>query len=131
MTVCSKAGISVVIGLLFLTSCVCVFRLWYMICSAIHGVTFRRRADDGPSLNAGLVALYFKGIPTSIAKEPYIYVIFQGGGGGGGPPVPPLDPHMKSHIFSGIIHDSHMIWRRYKELNTVFTSYTRSYTTVL
>ena len=33
---------------------------------------------------------------TSIAKEPYIFVIFQGGGGGGsGPPVPPLDPHMQ------------------------------------
>ena len=32
---------------------------------------------------------------TSIAKEPYIFVIFQGGGGGFGPPVPPLDPHMQ------------------------------------
>ena len=36
----------------------------------------------------------FQGIPTSIAKEPYIFDIFQGGGGGSGSPVPPLDPHM-------------------------------------
>ena len=52
MTVCSNAVISVVIGLLFLTSCVCVsasacvcvcvcvFRLWYIFCSVILGVTF-------------------------------------------------------------------------------------------
>ena len=25
----------------------------------------------------------FQGIPTSIAKEPYIFIIFQGGGGSG------------------------------------------------
>ena len=42
---------------------------------------FRWRADDDPTLNAGLVALCFKGIRTSIAKEPYIFVIFQGRGG--------------------------------------------------
>ena len=30
-------------------------------------------------------------IRTSIAKEPYIFVIFQGGSG---PLSPPLDPHM-------------------------------------
>ena len=36
----------------------------------------------------------FKGIRTSTAKEPYIFVIFQGGSG---PPVPPLDPHMKAY----------------------------------
>ena len=36
---------------------------------------------------------YFTGIRASIAKEPYIFVFFQGGGGFG-PPVPPLDPHM-------------------------------------
>ena len=27
---------------------------------------------------------YLKGIRANIAKEPYIFVIFQGGGGGGG-----------------------------------------------
>ena len=32
-----------------------------------------------PTLNAGLVAVIFQGIRTSIAKEPYIFVIFQGG----------------------------------------------------
>ena len=42
--------------------------------------------------------MIFQGIQTSIAKKPYIFVIFQGGGGGGGggqdPLSPPLDPHM-------------------------------------
>ena len=32
--------------------------------------------------------------PVLLRKEPYIFVIFQGGGGSG-PPVPPLDPHMQ------------------------------------
>ena len=56
-------------------------------------MAFHWRADDGPTLNAGLVAAIFQGIRTSIARKPYIFVIFQGGGGFG-PPVPPLDPHM-------------------------------------
>ena len=40
--------------------------------------------------------MIFKGIQTSIAKKPYIFVIFQVGGGGGGPdPLSSaLDPHM-------------------------------------
>ena len=44
----------------------------------------------------------FQGIRTSIAKEPYSFVIFQGGGGGGGGRVgcpdilfPSLDPRMR------------------------------------
>ena len=41
-------------------------------------MAFRWLADDVPTLNAGLVALDFKGIRTSIAKELYIFVIFQG-----------------------------------------------------
>ena len=52
-------------------------------------MAFGWRAEDGPTLNAGLV---FQGTQTSIAiKKPYIFVIFQGGGRSG-PPVPPLDP---------------------------------------
>ena len=39
---------------------------------------FRWRADDGQTLNAGLVVCDFQGIRTNIAKEPYIFVIFQG-----------------------------------------------------
>ena len=35
--------------------------------------------------------MIFQGIRTSIAKEPYIFVIFQGGPN---PLSPPLDPHM-------------------------------------
>ena len=50
-------------------------------------MAFRWRADDGPILNAGLVAMYFfRG-----SKKPYIFVIFQEGSG---PPAPPLDPPM-------------------------------------
>ena len=39
-------------------------------------------ADDGPTLNAGLEAqdVIFQGVRTSIAKKPYIFVVFQGGG---------------------------------------------------
>ena len=33
---------------------------------------FRWRADDGQTLNTGLVAVIFQGIRTSIAKKPYI-----------------------------------------------------------
>ena len=57
-------------------------------------MAFRCRADDGPPLDADLVAAIFQGIRTNIARKPYIYVIFQGGGGGVRTPVPPLDPHM-------------------------------------
>ena len=53
-------------------------------------MAFRRRADDGQTLNAGLVVCDFQGIRTSIPKKPYIFVIFQGGGGGVRTPVPPL-----------------------------------------
>ena len=56
---------------------------------------FRWHADDGPTLNAGLVAEIFQG--TCIARKPNIFVIFQGGGSG--LPVPPLDPHMTPHYF--------------------------------
>ena len=41
-----------------------------------HLIVFRWHGDDGLTLNAGLVAL---GIRTSIAKKPYIFVIFQRG----------------------------------------------------
>ena len=54
---------------------------------------FRWRADDS-NMECWLGSfLIFQGISTSIAKEPYIFVIFQGRGGGG-PLAPPLDPHM-------------------------------------
>ena len=58
-------------------------------------VAFRWRAYDGPTLNAGLV---LQGIRTSIAKKPYIFVIFQcvGRGPDPCPPPPHLDPPMKT-----------------------------------
>ena len=61
-------------------------------------MAFRWHADDGPTLNAGLVAANCQGIRTCIARKPYIFVIFQGGGSRPPvpppPPTPPLDPHM-------------------------------------
>ena len=54
-------------------------------------MAFRWRADDGPTLNAGLVAAIFQEIRTCIARKPCIFVIFQEG------PDPlslPLDPHI-------------------------------------
>ena len=45
------------------------------------------RVDDGPTLNADLVAVIFEGIRTSIAKKPYIFCDFSGWGGGSKPPV--------------------------------------------
>ena len=51
-------------------------------------MAFRWRADDGHTLNAGFVTLwFFHVIRNSIAKKPYIIVIFQWGSG---PPVSPF-----------------------------------------
>ena len=54
-------------------------------------MAFRWRADDGPTLNAGLVAAIFQGIRTCIGRKPYIFEIFQGGPD---PLFPPLDLHI-------------------------------------
>ena len=58
-------------------------------------MTFRWWAGNGLSLNAGLAALCFYGIRTSIAKKPYIFVIFQGEPD---PLPPPLDPPMLTKV---------------------------------
>ena len=61
----------------------------------------RHLNDDGPTIQI------FQGILTSIAQEPYIFVIFQGGGSGPVPP-PPLDPHMTSSTNSNwSMHPAH------------------------
>ena len=58
-------------------------------------MAFCWRANDGPTLNAGLVAaIFFQGIQTSIAKKPNNFEIFQGGWGPD-PLSPPLDLHMQ------------------------------------
>ena len=69
--------------------------------SETHLMAFRWGADDGPTLNDGFGSFeIFQGVPTSIAKKPYIFVKFQGVGGGVGvrPPCPPLDPHMRAQL---------------------------------
>ena len=57
-------------------------------------MAFRWRVDDGPTLNAGLVALwFFKGSGPVLLRDPLFLRFFRGRGSG--PPVPPLDPHMQ------------------------------------
>ena len=54
-------------------------------------MVFRWRADDDPTLNAGLVALrFFRGSGPLLLENP----IFCDFSGGARPPCPPLDPHM-------------------------------------
>ena len=43
-------------------------------------IAFRWQADGGQTLNAGLVAVLFQGIRTSIAKEPCSFAIYPGEG---------------------------------------------------
>ena len=61
-------------------------------------MAFRWRADDGPTLNSGLVALrFFRGSGPVLLRNPFFLRFFSVcvcGGGGSGPPVPPLDPRM-------------------------------------
>ena len=60
-------------------------------------MAFRWRAYDGQTLNAGLVAVIFYGIWTSIAKKPYIFVIFQSVGG----VRTPCPPSGSAHVQNG------------------------------
>ena len=51
-------------------------------------MAFRWRADDGPTLNAGLVhvaLLFFNGSGPVLLNKPYIFCNFSGGSG---PPAP-------------------------------------------
>ena len=76
--------------------------------------TCRWRADDGPTLNAGLV---LHGIRTSIAKKPYIFFLFFQGGGG--PDSLPLCNHacfkcilLINQIFAQDSSLSALVWVR-------------------
>ena len=54
-----------------------------------HLMEFCLRADDGPTLNAGLVAIcFFQGIQIRIAKKPYMFCDFSRGEGRVRTPVP-------------------------------------------
>ena len=63
-------------------------------------MVFCWHADDGPTLNAGLVAAIFQGIRTCIARKPYIFVIFQRGAPDPLSPPPPLPPPLDLHMLS-------------------------------
>ena len=66
-------------------------------------MAFRWRVDNGPTLNVDNFVI-LRWIWTSIAKEPYRYVICSGEGVGGGsseaPAPPTLNPLM--HLCTGI-----------------------------
>ena len=59
-------------------------------------MAFRWCADDGPTLNDGLVALCFSGDLDQYCKETLYFCEFSGGLGVAlGLPVTPLDPPMQ------------------------------------
>ena len=63
-------------------------------------MAFRWRADDGLTLNAGLVALwFFRGSGPILQRVPIFLYFFRGGGPDSLPP-PPLDPHMIHNLYS-------------------------------
>ena len=64
-------------------------------------MAFRWRADDGPKLNAGLVALwFFSGSGPVLLRNPTFLWFFRGVSD---PLSPPLDPHMACMI-KGWLH---------------------------
>ena len=56
--------------------------------SARQRNTFRWRADNGPTLNAGLVACDFSGDLDQYCFKTLFFMIFKGGGGGPDPLSP-------------------------------------------
>ena len=59
-------------------------------------MAFRWRSNDGPTLNAGLVALLVIRESKPVFLRKHIFVIFRGGGGVSTAPVPSQDPRMGS-----------------------------------
>ena len=68
-------------------------------------MAFRWRADDGPTLNAGLVALVsfviFQVIRTSFARKSYIFNFFQGGVS-----ISPVHPSGSAYATAFLIFDA-------------------------
>ena len=74
-------------------------------------MAFRWRADYGPILTAGVVALRFQGDPDQdFQKKKTIFVMFQGGGVR--TPCPPLDPRMDSATRRMYYMKNMQFWRR-------------------
>ena len=67
-------------------------------------MAFRWHADDGPTLNAGLVAFYFSGLRIRIFVKSYNFMIYGGGGGEGAKPHVP--PSGSAHIHADISSDA-------------------------
>ena len=80
-------------------------------------MAFRWRADDGPTLSAGLVVW----IRSSIAKKSYIFVIFQGGGGS---PTPCPTLRIRAWDRTMYTYTENPFYRAYRLLyNTLRTFY--------
>ena len=80
-------------------------------------MAFRWRADGGPTLNPGLVALWFyRGSGPVLLRNP-IFCDFSWGGGSG--PLPPPPPHLdlrmydmgtqKNHLFEMVLLSTKII----------------------
>ena len=71
-------------------------------------MAFRWRDDDGPTLNAGLAALwFFRGSGPVLLRNPIFLWFFRGEVRTPCPPPPPLDPHMtyiSFNISDPVIH---------------------------
>ena len=67
-------------------------------------MAFRWRADEGSTLNAGLVALgFFRGSGPILLRKPIALGFFRGWGGGGGADIPV--PSVSVHMFECFILD--------------------------
>ena len=77
-----------------------------MIQIPLNGPPAKRRFACGPMMFQHVGSFWdFKVIRTSVAKEPYIFVIFQGGVRTPCPPPPPL------RGFPGIGQSGHIFYR--------------------
>ena len=84
------------------------FWWWEILLKAGHLLAFRWRADGGPPLNAGLVALWFStGSGSVLLGKPCILWFFRWlGGVGSGPPVPFSGPPVCKWVQTTISSDS-------------------------
>ena len=83
-------------------------------------MAFRWRVDDGPALNAGLVALrFFRGSRPILLENPIFLKFFRGGGQNSLSTPPPLDPHMDADSMETVDYD----WSDYMNVDAVVDTF--------